>query len=98
MNMVRARVREYLRMRKQNTKTTAPLDVVPDRRTKRFPPRPRSVGRFCDLRLFNLIFKVDIPIVTDRQTGRDKSAPRPYKTDPIHPLSSIHRQYQFLSI
>ena len=34
--------------------------------------------------------KVQIPIVTDRQGGRDKSAPRPYETDPIHPLSSIH--------
>ena len=32
--------------------------------------------------------KVQIPIVTDRQGGRDKSAPRPYETDPIHPLSS----------
>ena len=37
-------------MRKQNTKTTVPLDVVPKRRTKRFPPRFRPVGRFCELR------------------------------------------------
>ena len=37
-------------MRKQNTKTTAPLDVVPERRTKRLPPRFRLVGRFCELR------------------------------------------------
>ena len=37
-------------MRKQNTKTTVPLDVVPERRTKRFPPRFRPVGRFCELR------------------------------------------------
>ena len=35
--------------------------------------------------------KVQIPIVTDRQGGRDKSAPRPHETDPIHPLSSTHR-------
>ena len=27
---------------------------------------------------------------TGREGGRDKSAPRPYETDPIHPLSSIH--------
>ena len=68
-------------MRQQNTKTTVPLDVVPERRTKRFPPRFRPVGRFCGAR-------VQIPIDTDRQGGRDKSAPRPYETDPIHPLSS----------
>ena len=35
--------------------------------------------------------KVQIPIVTDRQGGRDKSAPRSYKTDSIHPLSSTYR-------
>ena len=40
-------------MRKQNTKTV-PLDVVPERRTERFPPRFRPVGRFCELRLRNL--------------------------------------------
>ena len=39
-----------LRMRKRNTKTTVPLDAVPERRTKRFPPRFRPVGRFCELR------------------------------------------------
>ena len=49
-NMVRARVRGKLRMRKQNNKTTVPLDVVPERRTERFPPRFRPVGRFCELR------------------------------------------------
>ena len=37
-------------MRKENTKTTVPLDVVPERRTKRFPPRFRPVGRFSELR------------------------------------------------
>ena len=37
-------------MRKQNTKTTVPLDVVPERRTQRFPPRFRPVNRFCELR------------------------------------------------
>ena len=73
-------------MRKQNTKTTAPLDVVPERRTEQFPPRLRPVGHFCELRF-------QIPIVTDMQGGRDKSAPRPYETDPIHPLSSIHAWY-----
>ena len=39
-----------LRMRKQNTKTTVPLDVVPERRTKRCSPRFRPGGRFCELR------------------------------------------------
>ena len=48
--MVRARVRGNMRMREQNTKTTVPPDVVPERRTKRFPTRFRPVGRFCELR------------------------------------------------
>ena len=39
-----------VRMRKLNIKTTVPLDAVPERRTKRFPPRFRPVGRFCELR------------------------------------------------
>ena len=37
-------------MRKQNTKTTVPLDVVPERRTERCSPRFRPGGRFCELR------------------------------------------------
>ena len=37
-------------MRKQNTNITVPLDVVPERRTERFSPRFRPVGRFCELR------------------------------------------------
>ena len=72
-------------MRKQNAKTTVPLDVVPERRTKRFPPRLRTVGRFCELRFRYLSSP------TGREGRRDKSAPRPYETDPIHPLSSTHR-------
>ena len=32
-----------------NAKTTVPLDVEPERRTKPFPPRFRPVGRFCEL-------------------------------------------------
>ena len=46
MNMVGNSVR----MRKQNTKTTVPLDVVPERRTERCSPIFRPGGRFCDLR------------------------------------------------
>ena len=72
-------------MRKQNTETTVPLDVVPERRTKRFPPRFRPVGRFCELRFRYLSSS------TGREGGRDKPAPRPYETDPIHQLSSTHR-------
>jgi len=80
-------------MPKQNTKTTVPLDVVPERRTERFPPRFRPVGRFCE---------VQIPIVTDRQGGRDKSAPRPYERDPtqlyswIMPISiSVEQSFRY---
>ena len=49
-NMARARARGNLRMRRQNTNTTVPLDMVPERRTKGFPLRFRPVGRFCELK------------------------------------------------
>ena len=62
-------------MRKQNTKTTVLLDVVPERRTKRFPPRFRPVGRSCELRFRCLSSP------TGSEGGRDKSAPRPYETE-----------------
>ena len=42
--------------------------------------------------------KVQIPVVTGRQWGRDKSAPRPHETDPFHPLNSIPIYKQFLYI
>ena len=62
------------------TKTSAvPLDVAPERRTKRWSPRFRPGGRFWTQ-------------VSDtcRQAGRrEMSAPRPYETDPFHPLESI---------
>ena len=79
-NMVRTTANGNVRMRKRNTKTTVPLDVEPERRTKRFPPRFRPVDCFCKLRFRYLSSP------TGRERGRDKSAPRPY--DPIHPLSS----------
>ena len=66
-NMVRTRVGGNLRMRKQNTKTTVPLDVVPERRTKRFPPRFRPVGRFCELRFRYLSSPISRPLDHMRQ-------------------------------
>ena len=48
MHMVRPLILTKLRMRKINTKRAVPLDAVPERRTKRFPPRFRPVGRFCE--------------------------------------------------
>ena len=71
-------------MLKQNTKTTVPLQVVPECRTERFPPRFRAVGRFGELRIRYLSSP------TDREV-RVKSVPRPIETDSIHPLSSTHR-------
>ena len=62
-------------MRKQNAKTTVPLDVVPERRTKRFPPRFRPVGRFCELRFRYL----------SSPTGREGEISRPL--DYMRPLS-----------
>ena len=77
-NMVRTRVRGNLRMRKQNTKTTVPLDVVPERRTKRFPPRFRPVGRFCELRFRYL----------SSPTGREGEISRPL--DHMRQIPFIH--------
>ena len=61
-------------MRKQNPKITVHLDVVPERRTERFPPRFRPVGHFSEPRFRAQLFKARL----SRQGGRDKSAPRPY--------------------
>ena len=36
-------------MRQQNARATVPLDVAPERRTKRCSPRFRPGGRFCEL-------------------------------------------------
>ena len=65
-------------MRKQNTKTTVPLDVVPERRTKRFPPRFRLVGRFCELRFRYL----------SSPTGREGEISRPL--DHMRQIPFIH--------
>ena len=77
-NMVRTRVRWKLRMRKQNTKTTVPLDVVPERRTERFPPRFRPVGHFCELRFRYL----------SSPTGREGEISRPL--DHMRQIPFIH--------
>ena len=77
-NMVRTRVRRSLRMRKQNTKTTVPLDVVPERRTKRCPPRFRPVGRFCEL-MFRYL---------PSPTGREGEISRPL--DHMRQIPFIH--------
>ena len=65
-------------MRKQNTKTTVPLDVVPERRTERFPPRFRPVGRFCELRFRYL----------SSPTGREGEISRPL--DHMRQIPFIH--------
>ena len=76
--MVGTRVGVNLRMRKQNTS---------GRGARAWRIRP--VGRFCELRFRDL----SSPTGREggREGGRDKSAPRPYETDPIHPLSSNYR-------
>ena len=78
INMVRTRVRKNLRMRIQNTNTTVPLDVVPERRTERFPPRFRPVGRFCELRFRKL----------SSPTGREGEISRPL--DYMRQIPIIH--------
>ena len=62
-------------MRKQNTKTTVPLDVVPERRTKRFPPRFRP---FSELRFRYL----------SSPTGREGEISRPL--DHMRQIPFIH--------
>ena len=89
--MVRNSAIGKLRMRKLNTKRAVPLDVVPERRTKRCPPEISARGSL-------LWAKLQIPVVTGRQRGREMSAPRPYVTDPFHPLSSVCDYKQFLYI
>ena len=76
--MVRTRGRGNLRMRKQNTKTAVPLDVVPERRTERFPPRFRLVGRFFELRFRYL----------SSPTGREGEISRPL--DHMRQIPFIH--------
>ena len=65
-------------MRKQGTKTTVPLDVVPERRTERFPPWFRPVGRFCELRFRYL----------SSPTGREGEISRPL--DHMRKIPFIH--------
>ena len=77
-NMVTTRVRGHLRMRKQNTKTTVPLDVVPERRTERCSPRFRPGGRFCELRFRYL----------SSPTGREGEISRPL--DHMRQIPFIH--------
>ena len=77
-NMVRTRVRGNLRMRKQNIKTTVPLDVVPERRTERCSPRFRPGGRFCELRFRYL----------SSPTGREGEISRPL--DHMRQIPFIH--------
>ena len=50
MNTIGTSVLGKLRMCKQNTKTTVPLDVVPEHPTNRCSPRFRPGGRFYELR------------------------------------------------
>ena len=76
--MVRTRVRGNLRMRKQNTKTTVPLDVVPERRTKRCSPRFQPGGRFCEVRFRYL----------SSPTGREGEISRPL--DHMRQIPFIH--------
>ena len=71
--------------------SAVPLDVAPKLRTKRCSPRFRPGGRF-----WNQVSD------TCRQAGREReremSAPRPYGTDPFHPLGSVSYMKQLLYI
>ena len=77
-HMVRNSVVRKARMRKLNDKRAVPLDVVPERRTKRFPPRFRPVGRFSELRFRYL----------SSPTGRQGEISRPL--DHMRQIPFIH--------
>ena len=82
----RTSVLGQLRMRKQNTKATAPLDVgqsvVPN-------DAPRDFGQ-------EVAFGAKFQIPVARQKGREMSAPRPYVTEPFRPFTSINNCQQYL--
>ena len=67
-----------LNLHKRRKMRTVPLDVVPERRTKRFPPRFRPVGRFCELRFRYL----------SSPTGREGEISRPL--DHMRQIPFIH--------
>ena len=67
------------------TKTTVPLDVVPERRTERFPPRFRPVGRFCELRFRYL----------SSSTDREGEISRPL--DHMRQIPFIHSVYIYIT-
>ena len=74
-----------LDLHKDKKLSAEPMDVVPERRTKRCSPRFRPGGRF---------WSQVLPVAWQR--GTEMSAPRPCVTDPFHPLGSIHIMKQFL--
>ena len=68
-------------------------------RSPRFGP---ADGLYCELsvRYQSAPDPVSAPDQAGREGKREMSAPRPYETDPFHPHSSLHTQYekQFLCI
>ena len=72
--MVRTLFIEKLHISNINTKTTVPLDVVPNDAPRDFGPEVAFGAKFW------------IPVA--RQGGRELSAPRPCVTNPFYPLSA----------
>ena len=79
-DVVSASTLEKLRMCEQIIKKAVPLDAVPERRTKRCSPRFRPGGRFCELSFRYLSPGIE---------GEKCRPPRPYETDPFHPLIEV---------
>ena len=77
-HMVRHPILGKLRMRKRNIKRAVPLDVVPERRSKRCSPRFWPGDRFC-----GLSFRYLSP-----GSEEEKCRPLDHVTDPFHSLSN----------
>ena len=88
-DVVSASALEKLHMCEQIIKKAVPLDAVPARRTKRCFPRFRPGGRFCELSFRYLLLGIE---------GEKCRPPKPYETDPFHPLKPIWSKGQFLYI
>ena len=61
--------------------SAVPLDVAPERRTERYSPRFRPGDRF-----WSQVSDTCRPALRERNVS---PGPRPFVTDPFHPLGSI---------
>ena len=88
--MKRQKQNKTLYLQKKRKMSAVPLDVAPERRTKRCSPRFRPGGRF-----WSQVSDTCRQALRERNVGHDI---RPCVTDPFHLLHSICSNYSFLFI